>query len=262
MEVIQLVLQAIDRLINLVQRRDVSDRAAFERVATPIFEQLEIVHRDYMAIFNDLDQRFRYLRAKRAEWLRENSPALVPLDETMLEAEPPFDVAIIETSTPETDAWLQRAKMELGLLDPRDQIMRQQITDLRAVAQDFRARRLQFEPVRQRLREMVRVASNATLPLHVRAFVNEAVDYLPAGAPRLDSRKYSERYDMITPSMHALDRFEEAIRQLDLERVGVGPMPTKWYSIAREIEIILQYHREHWARVCQAYERARLFVWQ
>jgi hypothetical protein len=65
--VIDLLLRAIDRVIELVKIRERRHESRFKEIHQPTFEDLKVVHSDYLMMYTELDQLLRFGRRCPAE---------------------------------------------------------------------------------------------------------------------------------------------------------------------------------------------------
>ncbi len=77
---VELILKAIDRLIDLLERRKKSDRSIFTDHIEPLFSDLTQIHADYMASLDDIDKLAKRLSLDELKLeTQKRRQALAPL---------------------------------------------------------------------------------------------------------------------------------------------------------------------------------------
>jgi hypothetical protein len=61
---IDLLLKAIDRIIDLAKIKEKHVRARYEEIYKPSFDELQSVHTDYLTVFSELESKLRVLESK------------------------------------------------------------------------------------------------------------------------------------------------------------------------------------------------------
>lgn len=175
---LQALLQIIDRLIRLAEGRLESRKEVFSSVLEPTFNDLLLIHRDYIAMFEQLQ--------------------------------------VFRGAIPEDDSEIQRR--------------------LQSSKTQLHQRRIEFEPVRQKVRALVATIAHRKLPVEERRFVDAVLRYFPSADPSLPQ-------SAATTVLEYLERAAPA--ELDLL-----------------IDATLQRHRNAWSDVCSEYAALRITIAQ
>ena len=166
---LEALLAIIDRLIKLVEGRLKSRRETFAQVMEPTFNELLLIHGNYISMFEHL-QIFR--------------------------GDVPADSAEVQRR-------LRHAKAEL------------------------REKRLEFEPVRQKVKAFANALATKDLPAEERRFIDAVLRYFPSGNTAVP-------HSAATTVLEYLDRV--APEDLDLL-----------------LDATIQRHRNAWSDVCEEY---------
>jgi len=190
------ILAIIDRLISLKEYRNKRLNKLFDDLFEPVFEELLVIHRDYLIMFEETSQ-------------------LLPLDEN------------------------------LNLKAPGSREFNQR---MHKAAEYLGKRRIEFEPVRDKLRALAKSMKSTDLPAEERAFVESVYLYFPS----IDSivRKSASR------------ELQETIRYHSNEKQADNPedywLPNHTHEIQAGIENLLDELKYKWSDVCEAYVRLKI----
>ena len=184
---IDALIKIIDRLISLVKGRIQGRKDMFEKVIDPIFNDLLLIHGDYIKMF------------EHAQWLLPGYSE----DGSTLTA-PGYNGEPEEGSEKYVKR-LENAKNEI------------------------KKRRLEFEPVRAKVRIIAKSLDENKFPEEETNFIRSVLEYFPTADP-------------ISPNSAT----RNIIDYLDT-------MASRSNEVRWVIDEVIQDHKESWSNVCEAY---------
>lgn len=277
-------LAPIRALKQLVERAEPLSPTIFDAYLDPVFSDLRRIHEDYLQMFETTRAELKNFAARHRDWLKISGvESPIPYDE---------DDAAEETES----IALLAMKEALGLAPDHAVITATAMRELRTIATELRLRRTTLEPLRVQLQHVLLLLTQRDLPSEERAFMEAVIEYFPLGALRLQMTKtrvvdLHDPYgaDQITNGMRLVARMDDFLAILnspfaapppdpadavpddfpsakDLRPVeaddwvitiSIDELPKTWSALQKHVEAILRHHRQHWRRVCTAYETVR-----
>jgi hypothetical protein len=283
----------LDRLEGALVDRVVTSKR-FSAVFEPLFDDLEEVHDDYLAMFEETRIKLDRFRREYGSWVRGVKDG-VDVDRA-LETYGPFESIRPEAVDPE----LERMRATLDVSPDFALVLPRAVEELRGIADAFRLRRLDFGSVRVRLRKFVDTLSLEELG-EATEFVRAVVEYYPVGGekavgelpvavaevegrvtPRstlpLASMEGASQESTPFPTTRVVGEMDDARRRLEqlgarfvepsaapamppvLSCADLRELPESWAALSRQIDGVIDHHRRAWKRVCRAYSRLQLAV--
>ena len=177
-------ISLIDRLIQLIEYRNRRYRLLFDDFLQPAFDELLLVHKDYIQMF---EKTYRLL------------PSGVP------------------------------SKMGAAEF----------ISQLKQPAEYLQERRIEFEPVREKLLALGKSMRRQTLEPDVKEFIDALVSYFYQWLPNSGSA-----------STELLAAIEGAIKR---GKTSEKELEDEWHFIENYIRNLIEKQRAHWSLVCEAF---------
>ena len=191
---IDALIKIVDRLISLQKIRTDRREKLFNRILEPALNDLLLIHGDYLAMFEEIDQM---------------------------------------------------------LLDKRTESKQSAIETLKSATDLLRQRRIQFEPVRVKLRELLSVIENQSLGEEEEEYLHAIVSYFPRGGLR--GRRPSSQ------SAEALTRMELLLEQITEDQLDDDP---DFAQLITYIRKTLVDQKQAWSDVCVAFAKLKIAIHQ
>lgn len=207
------LISIIDRLIKLKEYRGQRSDSRFKDVFKPAFDELLLVHKDYVGMFTDVIGILRVF----------DYEALGGLDDGLNLAQNPEMAA----------AYSRLGEVTVEAFS----YLRQQ--------------RLEFEPVRIKLRSLARVLSTRALEAEDAGFVRALLGYL-SPIESLDDR-LDVSPETISVARLVTVELEEIKLYFDRVSVHHESLVNAIKNVAFKNEAILNELRRRWSHVCEAY---------
>jgi hypothetical protein len=278
---IDLLIRIIDRLIQLKEYRDSRLQELHEKIFQPTFEELMAVHRDYMKLFEETRQRlpsFEFLTFPCIEWLRAYNYVLFDsYDDAKLfcacegkdankigrlRSERNYFIWYTSKNTGRrirlyfssgSEATRAAEHAGLGNVFPATtaQMPASILPQMRETERFVRQARLEFEPVRTKLKALTRELGRAKFGKEGDEFIASVLEYFPDGA--FDTKQHSSGATTVLGAMKPL--LQESENQL-------GPHRLK--KIESDVHHLLysleEDYKEKWNRVSDTYAAMRALL--
>jgi len=103
----------------------------------------------------------------------------------------------------------------------------------------LRSRRIEFKPVRQKLRTLAKSIHREHLEPDIATFIQALVAYFYEFLPQIGSA--------------SVDLLEKLERSIERGQTSQEDLLNEWRSIDTYISNSVERHREHWSQVCEAF---------
>ena len=184
-------LEILDRLISLRKIRTDRRKELFGQIIEPVFNELLLVHGDYLAMFQEVHREIE----KTLKKPKKHSIGLESLKNTLKE------------------------------------------------------KRIQFEPIRFKLREFAKVLAEQKLQQEEKEFLNAVLQYFPIGTFKIH----------FSSSTHIVQKIEEYL--------DGGPANSsefddfdKLYYLSKEVQRTIDRHKEAWSDVCVTFAKLKVKI--
>jgi hypothetical protein len=201
---ISMLMSIIDRLIQIKKYSSERLKYIFSEILEPIFNDLSVIHSDYI-------EMFRY----------------------------------VEKSTP--FLW------EFRLPDYEDKI--------RASIKYLEDKRVEFEPVRSKIRIMVDELKDLEINSEVDSFIESVIKYFPRGNPVIETESeytVSEANEYRSASVMLLDNLTELINS-NINNEDIKNQ-IKELDLKIIIQQTIQNHQSMWEEVCRTFIRLKVKI--
>ena len=193
---IDVLIKIIDKLIDLIKGRIQGRKDMFEKVIDPIFNDLLLIHGDYIKMF------------EHAKWLLPG----------YLEGGRGYRASGGGSGEPGRGSKEYEKRLEDAI-------------------NEIKKRRLEFEPVRSKVRTITKKLGKKTFPKEETKFIKSVLAYFPTADPKV----------LTSSASNILEYLDEHPNELQLAGV---------------IGDTIHRHKESWSDVCEAYAELKIKIGQ
>lgn len=295
---IDVLFGIIDRLLRLKSLRDAKGELAYDEVFVPTFSDLEVVHGNYLGLYEEVERQlpsFSFLERPGTRWLREGDYVNFENREDGLaflaaegRAGEKLHVTlcskgfVVDYPLPERQATIpvifrdewsasDAAKMVGDTVVrsmPEPDIPADVYPAMVGLIAHVRKTRLEYEPVRVRLRALVKELKEVHLGLDADAFVQSVLNYFPDGSWEPYHRVLSGVDDIGKEKRFSTGATSvlETLRKIEAADASTNAdLLNKTSSDVHGLIFALKTHQqEHWQEVSAAFARLqakRLRLW-